>query len=264
MKKLLTLALALIGAMSMNVRAELFGGACGAALTWSLDSDKGILEIKGAGLMTEYSRFQGAPWYKQREYIKQVSLPEGLLSISPYAFDGCVNLEALIIPEKVLTIGEAAFQECSQVSELIIPKNVTQIEGRTFNKCKALKRIVLPETIISIGEYAFSGCRQLEELMLPEALLTIERYAFDNCDQLKTIVFPAKLQTLSYGIFYDCDVLASITCKALTPPNTESSRNPFDGLSQLTNIRLFVPKEAVKAYQASEYWGKFAEILPIE
>ena len=41
-------------------------------------------------------------------------------------------------------------------------------------------------------------------------------------------------------------------------------RNPFDGLSQLKQMQLFVPQEAIKAYQADECWGKFAEILPIE
>jgi len=264
MKKLLTLTLALIGAMSMNVRAELFGGACGAALTWSLDTEKGLLEIKGAGPMTEYNRFQGAPWYKQREDIKNVSLPEDLLSISPYAFDGCINLEALVIPDKVLTIGEAAFQDCRIVPELIIPKGVKQIEGRTFNKCKAATRIVLPDSILSIGEYAFSGCKLLEKLILPESLLTIDRYAFDDCDGLKTLVFPAKVQSLSYGILYDCEGLTAITCKALVPPANESNRNPFDGLSQLKQMQLFVPQEAIKVYQADECWGKFAEILPIE
>lgn len=55
--------------------------------------------------------------------LKEVKLPDGLITIGRCVFSGCEQLEKLQIPETVTTIGER-FLEGSNVKELIIPASV--------------------------------------------------------------------------------------------------------------------------------------------
>lgn len=66
--------------------------------------------------------------------IKEVFLPEGLLSVGNYAFEGCSALQQLSIGESLIDIGEYAFEGCKSlsriVSKAIIPPG---IENSTFD-----------------------------------------------------------------------------------------------------------------------------------
>ena len=83
--KLLTLFLALAASV-----APLFAqsGTCGDNLTWTLDTESGILTISGTGAMTNYAY---APWYSYRSTIKTVVIKDGVTSIGTHAFENCSN-----------------------------------------------------------------------------------------------------------------------------------------------------------------------------
>ena len=63
--------------------------------------------------------------------LKEVKLPDGLITIGRCAFLWCEQLEKLQIPETVTTIGER-FLEGSNVKELIIPASVKNM-GKSYN-----------------------------------------------------------------------------------------------------------------------------------
>lgn len=84
---------------------------CGEALYCKLDSD-GVLTIEGAGNM-DY-----APWSDFKEQIVKVYISEGAESISEAAFEGCTNLQTLVIPYTMKAVGANAFSGCSALSEV--------------------------------------------------------------------------------------------------------------------------------------------------
>ena len=83
--------------------------SCGPDLSWSISD--GTLVITGSGDMTDYSTYTKVPWYSQRRSIRQVQLPEGMTSVSRYAFYGCTALTELTVPDTVLDIGAAASED---------------------------------------------------------------------------------------------------------------------------------------------------------
>ncbi len=96
------------------------GGNCGAEgdgsnLTWSVDIETGVLEIKGSGAMADYldgyyEYSSDAPWYIYSSAISEIKLPEGLTKIGTGAFMDIRNYGMVVeIPESVTEIGKKAF-----------------------------------------------------------------------------------------------------------------------------------------------------------
>ena len=104
MKKLLSLVLMIticFGLVSLNVSAakvptetetnDLYRGACGENVKWSLDTATGILKITGTGNMDNYTNSARAPWYNSKYYIKTINIELGVTSIGNSAFEDCTN-----------------------------------------------------------------------------------------------------------------------------------------------------------------------------
>ena len=80
--------------------------------------------------------------------ISEVFLEDGILSIPPYAFEGCKDLISIKIPDSVTSIGEFAFSNCNSLSSLDIPKSVINIDDNAFYNWKDQVIYVYP------GSYA--------------------------------------------------------------------------------------------------------------
>lgn len=146
--------------------------SCGPDLSWSISD--GTLVITGSGDMTDYSTYTKVPWYSQRRSIRQVQLPEGMTSVSRYAFYGCTALTELTVPDSVLDIGANAFYDCT-----------------------ALKQVHFGAELSYIGDEAFFGCTGLTELYIPASVAEIGYYAFANCTALKSITVSADNRSFS-------------------------------------------------------------------
>ena len=94
------------GFFETDITPAIANGTCGDQLTWMLDS-VGTLSITGTGAMEiwggSYSQKWGstarAPWYSMRDQIKKVVVGEQVTSLSPYAFEGCANLNQVSLPD---------------------------------------------------------------------------------------------------------------------------------------------------------------------
>lgn len=94
---------------TITTEATTYNGSCGNNLTWLLDTNRGLLTIKGNGTMSNYSDASDAPWYLYNTYIKEVKIEEGVISIGDYAFYSCKSLKYITIPKSVTSIGENIF-----------------------------------------------------------------------------------------------------------------------------------------------------------
>ncbi|MCD8017444.1 MAG: leucine-rich repeat domain-containing protein, partial [Oscillospiraceae bacterium] len=112
---LLALCLAAILApMALAADTET-SGTCGDDLTWSLNTETGVLTISGTGNMTDWSSISDVDWYSYRTSITQVVIEDGVTSIGAYAFYNCSSLTSVVIPETVTSIESCAFSGCTSL-----------------------------------------------------------------------------------------------------------------------------------------------------
>ena len=139
-------------------------------------------------------------------------IPDSVIRISDYAFNGCINLTNLTIPYGVEHIGccafsntnltdiyipdsvigtdDGVFQNCRKLVSVTIPDHWTYINSNLFSGCSSLKKIIIPSSATSIKFKAFSGCTNLTEIVIPNSVVSIEAGAFNSCNNLKKITLP--------------------------------------------------------------------------
>ena len=81
----------------------------------------------------------------------------------------------------------------------------------------------------------------------------IGTYAFRESPDLTDVTIPSSVTTIGSLAFYCCTGLASINCRAMTPPSQQSA---FD-TRHYNNTILYVPLEALTAYQQANGWKNF-------
>ena len=94
------------------------------------------------------------------------------------------EIKEIIIPEDVISIGESAFAKCIGLTSITIPNSVTSIGKNSFTGCSGLTSVNIGNSLTSIGESAFSGCYGLISVNLGEQLTTIGTEAFKGCSSL--------------------------------------------------------------------------------
>lgn len=102
-----------------SAKAETSGGTWD-NITWELRDD-GELIVSGQGDMPANKR---APWDKERNKIKKVTITEGVTGICDRAFDSSWNLRSVTLPESIRSIGAYAFSSCSNLTSIRIPAGV--------------------------------------------------------------------------------------------------------------------------------------------
>lgn len=83
-------------------------GTCGDNLTWNLDME-GTLSIEGTGAMESDNIHLYGPWYRYRDWIKEIKIADGVTSVYATAFYDCKNVASVTIPRSVTEIGDKAF-----------------------------------------------------------------------------------------------------------------------------------------------------------
>ena|GEM_PF-1977842 len=157
-----------------------------------------------------------------------VTVPDGVTTISASSFENCVSLSRFTLNEDILTV-KMAFVGCpalkyitmsnemllvpedeilvkagdtetvygvlpyARVGELVIPEGYTAIAPRAFqyffyNGDEDLEKLVLPSTMKTVGERAFGSYRALREIDLG-GTETIMAGAFEACYSLERVVF---------------------------------------------------------------------------
>ncbi|MCR5348106.1 MAG: leucine-rich repeat protein [Bacilli bacterium] len=115
-------------------------------------------------------------------------------------FEGCVNLEEVVLPEGIEVIQDRAFQGCSNLKSIRIPSSVRLIGERAFYDCANLEEVVLPSSLEKIGSLAFAGCKKLASCVLPETVKEIGNFAFFET-AIPEVVIPPSVQKFGRAVF---------------------------------------------------------------
>ena len=253
---------------SPKAEAASYSGTCGENLTWTLNTNTGNLVISGTGDM-DYSQ----SWKDYKQFIKYITLINGVTSISEDSFWSCENLISVSIPNSVTTIEGYAFANCINLSSVEIPESVGTIGSYAFAGCTKLERINIPQNVNLIGTNPFMQCTQLTyievdknnpyffndsrgvlfskennilisypagntsmDYQIPEKVTKIENSAFAYCNNLKSITFSNTITNIGVGAFVYCENLTSVTIPGNVTTIKESA---FQNCSNLTNIIIF-------------------------
>ena len=130
----------------------------GSSAFWNAENDTSF-----AG----YSEYGADNGYKYASTLKNLSLPEGLLTVGDYAFTGC-KLENITLPESIEHIGDGAFDSVLNgagsvdFSSLV---NLKTIGLRAFSYCDSIKEVNLPDSIERVERYAFLKTGAMENFI---------------------------------------------------------------------------------------------------
>ncbi len=127
--------------------------------------------------------------------LKNLVIPDSVISIGSEALKDCKLLEKLSIPNGVTLLGTDALKGCSALTEISIPyigdgTDQSAYFGRIFGAGSYINNAqyvppLLKSVIITggngIGNYAFYGCKYLTKISLPINLNFIGQHAFDQC-----------------------------------------------------------------------------------
>ena len=226
MKRLLSLALVLVmvaGALPTFAPPALaaeYTGTCGADgdnVTWTLDTDTGLLEISGEGDMEEYNVFVRPSWYSHVESIKSVRIHDGVTSLGAWTFVWHLALTDVVIGDSVTRIGDKAFEwDCDSITNLVIGNSVEYIGAEAFRQCQLLTSVVIPDSVTYIGNSAFYACTSLTNLIIGDSVEHIGDWAFFGL-QLTDLNIPESVTYIGKSAFGNCARMTDIYVAADNP-----------------------------------------------
>lgn len=268
---LITIISVIISMGVVSVQAETYSGSCGVNVTYTLDTETGVLTISGTGDMRDYTYYSYVPWYSSSTNVKTVVIENGVKSIGNYAFSYCKKLESVSIPDSVADIGEYAFSYSSKLKNVTIPDSVTSIGKNAFYDCSSLVSITIPDSVTSIGDSAFVFCSSLasidvdtnnfyyssvdgslfnedktiliqyatgktnESYIIPNSVTIIGGSAFNGCSNLESVTIGDNVTSIAEGAFIWCSNLESVD---IGDSVTSIGNNAFFDCSRLVSVTI--------------------------
>ena len=187
-------------------------GTCGAEgdgsnVTWVLTSD-GTLILSGTGAVAAYDSRKDTPWGDYNYQILQLEVQKGITSVSGLC--SCYKLREVSLPEGLISIGKLTFMDCWELQEIRLPKSLKTLGEGTFASCFALTEIELPEGLETIGEGFLYHCISLTSVVIPASVTEMGDRPFSGDWALKTVEIKGNVPRLSNYSFHECDALQEV------------------------------------------------------
>ncbi len=165
----------------------------------------------------------GGKLYLNGNIVTDLIIPDGVNTISDYAFSSCSSITSVTIPGSVWEIGNDAFYDCASLTNVTIHGSAITIGDGAFRVCTSLESIsvddknlyycsvdgvlfsknmktliqypsgktngpyTIPNGVTTINDFAFYGCENLTSITIPDSVKTVGDYAFSGCVKLKTV-----------------------------------------------------------------------------
>lgn len=190
----------------------LASGNCGAEadgsnVTWVLTTD-GTLILSGTGAVAAYDSRKDTPWGDYNYQILQLEVQKGITSVSGLC--SCYKLREVSLPEGLISIGKLTFMDCWELQEIRLPKSLKTLGEGTFASCFALTEIELPEGLETIGEGFLYHCISLTSVVIPASVTEMGDRPFSGDWALKTVEIKGNVPRLSNYSFHECDALQEV------------------------------------------------------
>ena len=259
----LTMLLSIVSVVDFSAYADVQTGSCGDNVTYSLDTETGVLTISGTGDMYSYG-----PFYENTN-IKSVIIENGVTSIGDGVFQGCTSLRSVTIPDSVTSIGDDAFYGCYFTSENFVNNSNVELDDSSkptivdtdaggfcikdnelvnMRPTYAIGEITIPDSVTSISDYAFNDCTSLTSVTIPDSVTSIDDWTFSSCTSLTSIEVSGNNKNYSSadGVLFNKDNSELITYPAgktdseYVIPNSVISIGDytFENCTSLTSVTI--------------------------
>ena len=175
-----------------------------------------LVQDNRTGITYSESKRRIPAWYSYGAFegctnLQSIIIPQNVERIGEYAFSGCKSLTSITLPEKLERIEGYAFAS-SALHWIIIPNSVKKIDVGAFSKCENLVSVLFSNNSLDeFGSLLFSDCNNLKSIDIPEGVTKINSSAFSRCDKLTHVSFPESLVKIDQYAFSRCGSLRSIT-----------------------------------------------------
>ena len=155
--------------------------------------------------------------------VKNLSIPYGVVSINPYAFEYCESLESITIPNTVTSIGTFAFGMCHNVEKIVLPPSLTSIAycGVDFFASKSVHVYITDlvsfcnmwtqESFIAAPSlFLYLNGKEIKELIIPNNIQELRSVCFQNMDGITKITIPNSVASIGREAFANNDELLSV------------------------------------------------------
>lgn len=112
--------------------------------SYQLDPDNPYFCVKEGALYSRDGKILYAVPDPER---KSFTVAEGTEEIAERAFFNLSKLREVILPNTLLTIGDRAFQSCSQLRRLRLPANVARVGAYFLMSCGEMKTVVMEDAV---------------------------------------------------------------------------------------------------------------------
>jgi len=168
----------------------------------------------------------------------ELTLPDGIITISNYGFYRMRNVKTLYVPGSVQFPKDSGsalcFADWYSLEYAEFEEGITATPTQGFSGCGKLKAVKLPSTLEFLGWSGFTSCESLEEIDLSHTRITeLTSSTFWSCSKLHTIKLPDTVTKFGSNEFRVCTAL-----KNLTIPSSLKmiAANAFWGCTALTEL----------------------------
>ena len=120
--------------------------------------------------------------FKDADFLEEVWIEEGVLSVVSGAFVGCTSLKKLRLPDSLLSISEGALKDTAfykdeknwDLGVLYAGKHLIKAKN-TLSGTYAIK-----DGTLSVGARAFTGCAYLTGVEIPQSVVSLNATALDD------------------------------------------------------------------------------------
>lgn len=213
----------------------LASGNCGAEgdgsnVTWVLTTD-GTLILSGTGAVAAYEERKDTPWGDYNYQILRVEVQKGITSVS--GFCSCYELREVSLPEGLISIGKLTFMDCQKLQEIRLPKSLKTLGEGTFASCFALTEIEFPEGLETIGDGVLYHCLSLTSVVIPASVTEMGDRPFSGDWALKTVEIKGNVPRLSNRSFHECDALQEVLITGSVETIGEDAFMDLDSLERV-------------------------------
>lgn len=185
--------------------------------------------------------------------LKEIILPDNLITIQSYSFWGCRNLSSVTLPEGLRHIEENSFRECSSLQEINLPHTLITLGDAAFNSV-ALESIVIPSSVTSLGRDIFRAASALREVTIGSGVSEIKRGSFYGCLSLEEVTILSNLYRVESYAFEFCTIQKLVLYTEVIPV-VDDIAYVFHTVP-LEGITVYVPGDMVDKYTEHPEWSK--------
>ena len=188
--------LAAIAVLTLAAAAATETGSCGTDLTYTLDTETGVLTVSGTGTHIQ------KPTLSDGSLVRSIVIPEGVRSMMYNAFSDCGNLESITIPTTLTTVLAQTFGSCEKLNAVHI-SDLAAWAKHSF--------IDAASSPLYYAHHLYLNGELVTEVALPEGTEYLNSYSFAGCTDLVSVTIPARVSSIGLGVFYGCTNLQTIT-----------------------------------------------------